>query len=243
MEDNALKVHLELFEGPLDLLLYLIRKNHIDIYDIPVASVLQQYLEYIELMRMCDINVAAEYMVIAATLIQIKSRMLIPQNEEAVENGEEEDPRADLVRKLLEYQKFKEAADFLREKETQMNRQVLRQETVQDYRPENISLKASIFDLMSAFQKALKNIPKDVFFEVIKDEYTVEEKIDFIVDLIEEDCRLELSELFERCRSKLELVTTFLAVLELIKMNKVLAMQPEVFGSITLVKPEQEDGK
>lgn len=239
MSDNKdLKVKLELFEGPMDLLLYLIKKHHLDIQDIPVATVLKQYLEYLELMRLCDINVASEYLVIAATLIQIKSRMLIPQNENAVEEGLEEDPRDELVRRLLEYQKFKEVAGFLGDKEAIMQKQVVRSDTIKDYRPEGMYFEANMFDLISAFQKALKDIPKDVFFEVLKDEYTVEEKRDFISELLEEQDELDLAELFARSRTKMELVATFLAVLELVKMNRVSTVQQQLFGNIVLVKCE-----
>ena len=238
-EDKDLKVQLELFEGPMDLLLYLIKKNHIDIQDIPIAKVLGQYLEYIELMRLCDINVAAEYLVIAATLIQIKARLLIPQNEDAIEAGDEEDPRDELVRRLMEYQKFKEVADFLKEKEASMSKQVVRPDTIKDYRPEGISFEANMFDLISAFQEALKNVPKEVFFEVLKDEYTVEEKVEYIAEIVREQDKISLAELFARAKTKMELITTFLAVLELMKMNLVSAMQDELFGDITLVKVER----
>lgn len=239
-DQNELKVSLELFEGPMDLLLYLIKKNHIEITDIPIATVLEQYLEYLELMRLCDVNVASEYMVIAATLIQIKARMLIPQNENA-QQEDEEDPRDELVRRLMEYQKFKEAAQFLREKEINMQKHVTRSESISDYRPEKSNLKVSMFDLMTAFKEALKNIPKDVFFEVMKDEYTVEEKREFIAELIIEQDRVNLTELFGRCRTKMELISTFLAVLELVKMKKIDTVQDGLFGGIVLMKKEVDD--
>jgi segregation and condensation protein A len=235
-ENKDLKLELELFEGPMDLLLYLIKKNHIDIQDIPIADVLSQYLEYIEMMRLCDINVASEYLVIAASLIQIKAKMLIPQNEKSVEDGDEEDPRDELVRRLMEYQKFKEAAEFLRDKETIMNKQVVRADTIGDYRPEGLCFEASMYDLISAFQDALKKIPKEVFFEVMKDEYTVEEKIDYISEILRDQSRISISELFSKVKTKMELITTFLAVLELVKLRKASAVQEELFGSITLVK-------
>lgn len=236
-DQNELKVNLELFEGPMDLLLYLIKKHHLDITDIPIATVLEQYLEYLELMRLCDVNIASEYMVIAATLIQIKARMLIPQNENAQEE-DEEDPRDELMRKLLEYQKFKEVAGFLREKEIDMQKHVTRDESIQDYRPEGMQIKTSMFDLMTAFKEALKNIPKDMFFEVMKDEYTVEEKREFIAELILEKDRVNLTELFSRCRTKMELISTFLAVLELVKMKKIDTVQNELFAGIVLVRKE-----
>ena len=235
-EEQDLRLKLELFEGPMDLLLYLIKKDHINIHDIPIATVLEQYLGFLDLFKLCNINVAAEYLVIAATLIQIKSRMLIPQNENAVQNGEEEDPRNDLVRRLLEYQKFKEAAEFLREKEFSMSEQVVRTDTIRDYRPKEINFEANMFDLITAFQEALKNVPKDLFFEVMKDEYTVEEKCEFIEELIMENDHIDLSELFARSKTKMELVSTFLAVLELIKRQVVSAVQENLFAKISLVR-------
>jgi len=238
--DEHLKVKLELFEGPMDLLLYLIRKNHLEITDIPIADVLKQYLEYLELMRLCDINIASEYLVTAATLIQIKARMLIPQNE-GQQAEDEDDPRNMLMQQLLEYQKYKEASVFLSEQEDKYRTLITRPDSVQDYRPEGLYIEASLFDLMSAFQKALRDIPKDVFFEVMKDEVTVEEKRDYIMELINETSRLDLAALFLRARSKVEIVATFLAVLELIKMQLIQAVQDNHFADIVLIKNEAGD--
>ena len=170
-----------MFEGPLDLLLYLVKKDHLNIYDIPIAKVTQQYLEYINLMQLLDLNIAGEFLVMAATLMQIKSKMLLPA-EESVEE-EQEDPRAELVKRLLEYEKFKQIAEQLREKEITQQDVFKRPKTespAPDTKEEGnkeVYFEASIFDLINAFSQALKDIPREVFYEVIKDQYTVEQKV------------------------------------------------------------------
>ncbi len=227
-----MKVRLEIFEGPLDLLLYLIKKNHINIYDIPIAEIVEQYMEFLDLMKMLDINIAGEYLVILAELLKIKSQMLLPspqQEEEVVE-----DPRQELVRKLIEYQKFKEAANFLRERETSISKYFTRrgEEIVED----ELYLEVSIFDLINAFKATLKEIPKDVFFEVIKDEFTIEEKIHDLLHLLLERDKVSLEELFSRAKNKLEIVVTFLAILELIKLREIIAVQDRLFGPILIMR-------
>jgi len=231
-----MKVKLDIFEGPLDLLLYLIKKNHINIYDIPIVLVLNQYLEYMELMKLLDINVVSEYLVMAATLIQIKSRMLIPCNEEDVVEEEEEDPREELVRKLLEYQKYKEIAKSLKEKELNRLNYLTRPGSLDRYKPEDTYFEASIFDLITAFKAALKDIPKEVFFEVIKDEFSVEQKIHDILHLVLERPKVKLNELFSDAKNKLEIVATFLAILELIRLKEIGVFQEALFGNIAIVR-------
>ena len=231
-----MKIKLEIFEGPLDLLLYLIRKNHIDIKDIPIALVLQQYLEYLELMKLLDINIASEYLVMAATLIQIKSRLLIPRPSSPEEITEEEDPRQELVRKLLEYQKYKQAAKFLKEKEAERLKYLRRPDSLLNYNPEEVYFEASIFDLISAFKSALKDIPKEVFLEVIKDEFTVEEKIHDILHLLLVEEKVELGELFKKAKNKLEIVAFFLAILELIRLREISVFQEGLFGKIVIAR-------
>ena len=227
-----MKVRLDIFEGPLDLLLYLIKKEHLNIYDIPIAKVIEQYLQFLELMKLLDINLASEYLVTAANLISIKSKMILPREEESQE--EEEDPRDELVRKLLEYEKFKEAAEFLRNKEIERNRYFKR--PALDSEPGEVYIEASIFDLISAFKSALKEIPKDIFFEVVKDEFTVEDKIHDLLHLLLVKEKVSLEELFSSAKSKLEIVVTFLAILELIKLKEIVAIQEELFGSILIAR-------
>ena len=227
-----MKVRLDIFEGPLDLLLYLIKKEHLNIYDIPIAKVIEQYLQFLELMKLLDINLASEYLVTAANLISIKSKMILPREEEP--QGEEEDPRDELVRKLLEYEKFKEAAEFLRDKEIERNRYFKR--PALDSELGEVYIEASIFDLISAFKSALKEIPKDIFFEVVKDEFTVEDKIHDLLHLLLVKEKVSLEELFSSAKSKLEIVVTFLAILELIKLKEIAAIQEELFGSILIAR-------
>jgi len=227
-----MKIRLDIFEGPLDLLIYLIKKNHLNIYDIPVATVCEQYLQFLELMKLLDINIASEYMVMAATLIHIKSKMLLPREEEA--SQEEADPREELVKKILEYQKFKEVANYLKEKEKERLRYVTRPST--EIPQEEVYFEASIFDLINAFKTALKDVPKDIFFEVVKDEFTVEEKIHDILHLLVVKERIPLSELFGSASSKMEIVVIFLAILELIKLREIVALQKELFAPIVVVR-------
>ncbi|MCM8826712.1 MAG: segregation/condensation protein A [Candidatus Omnitrophica bacterium] len=227
-----MKIRLEIFEGPLDLLLYLIKKNHINIYDIPVASVCEQYLQFLELMKLLDINIASEYLVIAATLINIKSKMLLPV--EHVEEPVQEDPREELVKRLLEYQKFKEVANFLKEKEKQRLRYISRSTT--DVASQEVFFEASIFDLINAFKTALKEVPREIFFEVVKDEFTVEDKIHDILHMLILKEKVLLDELFSYAKNKLEIIVIFLAILELIRLKEIVAIQKELFSPIIIVR-------
>lgn len=230
------KIKLDIFEGPLDLLLYLVKKDHLNIYDIPIAEVTQQYLSYLELMKLLDLNIAGEFLVMAATLMQIKSKMLLPAepNQQA---EEEEDPREELVRRLLEYEKFKEIAENLRQREAG------RQEVFKRPKSEEVEeagaqtetyFEASIFDLINAFSKAMENVPKEVFYEVIKDEFTVEEKIHQILHLLLVKSTLSISDLFSSAKNKIEIVVNFLAILELIRMKEIVAFQKEQFHEIEI---------
>lgn len=229
-----MKVRLDIFEGPLDLLLYLIKKNHLNIYDIPMVEVVEQYLQFLEFMKLFDINIASEYMVVAATLINIKSKMLLPREEEAQE--QEEDPREELVKKLLEYEKFKEAAEFLKTKEKERNRYLTRPAV--DSGIKEVYIEVSIFDLINAFKTALKEVPKEVFFEVIKDEFTVEEKMHDLLHLLLTKNKVSLADFFQNVKNKLEIVVIFLAILELIKLREIAAVQEELFGSILIMRRE-----
>lgn len=233
------KIKLDIFEGPLDLLLYLVKKDHLNIYDIPIAAVTQQYLQYLELMRLLDLNIAGEFLVMASTLIHIKSRMLLPpQAQEEGQLQEEEDPRLELVKKLLEYQKYKEIAAALRQKE--INRQnVFTRIPVQTQGDGGVYFEASLFDLISAFSKALKEIPKELFYEVIKDEFTVEEKIHDLLHLFLDKPAVFLFELFVMAKTKLEMVVTFLAVLELIRLKEIVVVQKEAFGEIQVMRNQE----
>jgi segregation and condensation protein A len=227
-----MKIRLDIFEGPLDLLLYLIKKDHLNIYDIPITQVVDQYLQFLELMKFLDINIASEYLVMAATLINIKSKMLLPKPPEPEEP--EVDPREELIKRLLEYEKFKEAAEFLKDKERERLKYITR--SASETQSKEVFLEASIFDLISAFKTALKDVPRDIFFEVIKDEFTVEEKIHDLLHLFLVKETVSIDELFSAAKSKMEIVVIFLAILELIKICEIVAVQKVLFGQILLAR-------
>jgi len=231
------KVKLDVFEGPLDLLLYLIKKDEVDIYDIPIAKITDQYLEYLELMKLLDLNIAGEFLVMAATLIHIKSKMLLPPDQ-VDEEVEEADPRTELVRRLLEYRKFKEAAAELSHREAQQKHFFARVGLPKEgeVKFEDDFFEASLFDLITAFTKVLKDIPKDVFHEVVKDEFTVSEKIHDILHIMVEEPKIFFTELFKKAKSKFEIIIIFLALLELIRLKEVAVMQMTPFGEIEIAR-------
>ena len=233
------KIKLEIFEGPLDLLLYLVKKDHLNIYDIPIATVTEQYLKYLNLMQLLDLNIAGEFLVMAATLMQIKSKMLLPAEESAGIEEEEADPRQELVKRLLEYEKFKEIAESLRKRESDQREVFKRPKAEIDKGALNerkVYFEASIFDLINAFSQALKDVPKEVFYEVIKDEFTIEEKIHQILHNLLEVETLKLSDLFNKAKNKLEIIVTFLAILELARMKEIIARQSEMFRDIEILR-------
>jgi len=234
----AYKVKLEIFEGPLDLLLYLIKKEELDIYDIPIAKITDQYLEYLKMMELLDLDIAGEFIVMAATLMQIKSKMLLPPDETPPEEAAEEDPRAELVKRLLEYRKFKEAADQLAEKEAKASVLYSRktQEAPELDTDENPFFEASIFDLLTAFSKILKDIPKETFHKVVKEKFTVGEKIHSIFHMLVEEPKIYFSRLFRQAKSKLEIIATFLAVLELIRLKEIVVIQKGPFEDIEIIR-------
>lgn len=234
------KVRLEVFEGPLDLLLYLIKRDELDIYNIPIERVTQQYMQYLEAMQMLDLNIAGEFLVMAATLMMIKSRMLLPVEERPELEPEEEDPRWDLVRQLVEYKKFKDAALHLEEL-------ALRREDVFTREGEHVHLgvepdvalqDVGIFDLISAFNEALKKAPKESVAELFADRYTVAEKIDELTRALRERGKVRLSEMLRGMHHRYEMVCAFLAVLELIRLKQIHARQDAVFGDIELLSAE-----
>lgn len=236
------KIKLEIFEGPLDLLLYLVKKDHLNIYDIPISKITEQYMQYLNLMQMMDLNIAGEFLVMAATLMQIKSKMLLPADE-TTPVVEEEDPREELVRRLLEYEKFKEIAEDLRQREVSQQ-EVFKRPKAQSQEEKSRELEvvyfeASIFDLIDAFTKALKDVPKDLFYEVIKDEFTIEQKIHELLHLLLTLPSLGVSELFQKAKNKIEAIVTFLAILELMRMKEVIARQKDLFSDIEIIRNKE----
>jgi len=233
------KVQLEKFEGPLDLLLYLIRKNDIDICDIPIAAITDQYMAYIETMKLLDLEVIGDFLVMAATLMQIKSRMLLPPDPLAAEDAV--DPRDELVQRLQEYQRFKQAAEDLKTREAgrqDLFRRVVDQEQLDQLREDaqEVTFEASLFDLINALNAAMGHVQDKKTYNIRKEEYTVEGKIHSIVHLLLDRQRLSLMELFSKAASKQEMVVTFIAILELIRLREIVALQRRQFDDIEIVR-------
>ncbi|MBT8046646.1 MAG: segregation/condensation protein A [Pontiella sp.] len=237
------KVMLEVFEGPLDLLLYLIKKDEVDIYDIPIGRITDQYMEYLQLMKVLDLNIAGDFLVMSATLMLIKSRMLLPVEErKEMDEEDEEDPRWDLVRQLVEYKKFKDAADHLEDLELHMENVFAREsEHVELGAPPEVDLRdASIFDLISSLNEALGRVQEEDLQEIFAEEYTVGQKVTYIIENLKVAKRLSISDIFTGMVSRQEIVCTFLAVLELIKLNRIAAVQDDHFGEIVVEPREPE---
>ena len=232
------KVQLDVFEGPLDLLLYLIKKEELDIYDIPIERITTQYMRYMDLLRMLDLNIAGEFIVMAATLMMIKSRMLLPVEERPEMEEEEADPRWDLVRQLVEYKKFKDAALHLENLEFRREDVFARDSDEVLLGPDtDVSLQdVSIFDLISAFNDALKKVKKEELKEIFAERFTVGEKIESISELLKTRDRVTFSELFRDMASRHEIICTFLALLELIRLKQIQARQDSSFSEILVCK-------
>lgn len=226
------KVRLEVFEGPLDLLLHLVKKNDLDIFNIPIAEITADYLNYIKLFRKLNLDFAGEFLVMASTLIHIKSRMLLPSIE-TVEEEEPEDPRAALAARLMEYEKFKEAASILKEREVIQKGIYGRLPLIpQD---EDYSIEATLFDLLDAFQRVAFRVEKEVR-EIIQEDIKVEDRIQEILSLLENKRFINFEAIFSEQTTKRLLIVTFLALLELIRLKMVFARQARLFGDIRIYK-------
>jgi segregation and condensation protein A len=226
-------VRLEMFEGPLDLLLHLINKNELDITNIPIALITEQYLEYLRLMKVLNLDIAGEYLLMASTLLYIKSKMLLPTSSEE-EEEEGEDPRAELVRRLLEYQKYKKAAVEL-ERRPLLDRDVfIRLMTVDIDEPaEEEKVEVSLFELLEAFRQVLERVKSETIHEVILERLSVEEKVQEILSLLQKEKRsVAFHHLFPEQASRRVIIVTFLAILELVKMKLVRIFQPAFFETI-----------
>jgi segregation and condensation protein A len=233
-EREDYKIKLEIFEGPLDLLIHLIRKNEVDIFDIPIALITDQYLEYIDMMKALNINVAGDFLVMAATLIHIKSRLLLPGKEE---EGEGEDPRDEITRPLLEYLQFKELADDLAERQV-LERDVFQRRPDKDYsadfEPEDAQIEVNLFQLMDAFKRILDNYVPDAELTFRTENFTINDKITLILDELKQKQSLFFKDLFRADSSLEELVITFLAVLEIVHMGLVRVYQPTIESDIRI---------
>lgn len=240
--EHLYKVELDVFEGPMDLLLYLIKKDEIDIYDIPIESITKQYMAYLETFKMLNIGLAGEFLVMAANLCYIKSRMMLPKHvQPPEEDADEEDPRWDLIRQLIEYKKFKEAARKLGDKEARQQDHFQRvPEKIESDKDEKrpLSDDVGIFDLIKAFQNILDRFQDEGLGEIVDDHYTVSDKIDHLLSSIEPGGSVRFSSLFERATSKNEMIVTFLAVLELMKLNYFRVRQEVILGDIELQRNE-----
>jgi len=230
------KVKLEVFEGPLDLLLYLIKQDEIDIYDISLERITGQYLEYLQAFKELNIELAGEFIVMAANLIYLKSRSLLPIDQQPPEeDAEEDDPRWDLIRQLIEYKKFKEAAAELRLRALEQE-QIFVRESSSVLLQEPLRLEEiGIFQLINAFQTVIKRIEarQDVQ-EIFAERFSVSEKIDIILQRVANGVRLRFSDLFGAAVSRVEVVVTFLALLELIRLKQVRALQKNIFEEIEI---------
>jgi len=241
---TAYKVQFEVFEGPLDLLLYLVKKEEVDIYEVNLTKVATQFLEYVEVMRQLDLDVAGEFLVMAATLMFIKSRELLPVDQQVeTETEEESDPRWDLIRQLVEYRKFKDAAGQLQSLEIEQERVYHRPPVPvpQDSAPPRGGAEASLFDLLSAVNLVLRRFEQpDRPREIVEDKWTVSERIEYLRALVNQRRSLRFSELFAATTSRSEVVATFLALLELLRLRQVWAVQEELFGEIEIRCPDPE---
>jgi segregation and condensation protein A len=240
LPEDAPRIHLPLFEGPLDLLLFLIKREKIDIHDIPIAPITRQYMEYLDLMRELNLDVAGEFMVMAATLIHIKSKMLVPVEPTEAEGEEEQvDPREELVRRLLEFQRYKEAAGVLHQQAQIRAAQWTRPDTVLpqfDDAGEEM-LEAGLYDLVAAFKELLDRRKTLLAHEVESEGPPVEQRMDELLAMIREGESLEFLELFASLETKAAMITTFLALLELIRLKRVRVYQRGMFGPIRVFRP------
>jgi segregation and condensation protein A len=241
--EDAYRVHIEEFEGPLDLLLHLIKKNEVDIYNIPIAAITRQYLEYMELLKELNLDIAGEFLVMAATLLQIKSRMLLPVTPDE-EDAEVEDPRAELVRRLLEYQRYRDAS-YLLSSGNLLGRDVFARkfdspelaDLVQKEEPADVEL----FDLIEAFRRVLARVSVETFHDVVTDGISIADRIAEVLSLLHEAKTISFDALFSGRVTRDLLVVTFLSILELCKLKLIKITQVETLGSIWLTSTSQDD--
>ena len=232
------KVRLEIFEGPLDLLLYLIKKEEVDIQVISIERITRQYLDYINTFKLLNIDLASEFIVMAANLMYLKSRTLLPRAEQPPEaDAEEDDPRWDLIRQLIEYKKFKDAAGFLSLRAIEQEGRFAHQPDAPppaSNEPAPLA-EVSIFDLIRAFQNVLKRFEESHDFgDIIDDRFTVSDKIDFLLEQFAPGETKSFDTLFQTASTKAEVIVTFLALLELMKLNQFIVRQSDLLGAIAI---------
>jgi len=235
----AYRVKLKNFEGPLDLLLFLIKKNEVDIYDIPVADITKQYLEYVDLLKLLDLEAASEFILLAATLIRIKAKMLLPRPK--IDDDEEIiDPRMELVTRLLEYKRFKEVAFKFGELEEYRGQLYDRGyfEEIQEKATDEIELgeDVSLFSLITIFQQVLDKMPKETFHHVVDIQITLDEQIEYILNFESKNKQFSFYEMISQLNDRIIVIVTFLAILELIKRGEITTRQSSPFGEIWIVR-------
>ena len=233
------KIKLDKFEGPLDLLLFFINRDELDIYDIPIAKITGEFLQYVNLIKMLDLEVAGDFILMAATLMHIKVRMLLPR--EIDEKGDEIDPRADLIAALLEYKKYKEMSEELSFFESSQRKVSYRGNFSLDNKespPEYDTLlkNITIFDLAKAFKKAIDGLKPQAFHEIQKTNITIDEMIEFILNRVNSEIEVHFMSLVENMREKIRIVITFVALLELAKAGSVLIKESSDYNDFVLVK-------
>jgi segregation and condensation protein A len=238
VEATDYKVRLEIFEGPLDLLLYLIKRDEVDIQSISIERITRQYLDYINTFKLLNIDLASEFIVMAANLMYLKSRTLLPRTEQPPEeDAEEDDPRWELIRQLIEYKKFKDAAGFLSLREMEQEGRFAHQPDAAEMPEEEPPALAqvSIFDLIRAFQNVLKRFEESHDFgDIIDDRFTVSDKIEMLMDNFQPGEARRFDELFQSATTKSEVIVTFLALLELMKLNQFVVRQSDLLGEIVI---------
>jgi segregation and condensation protein A len=231
------EIKLDIFEGPLDLLLYLIRKNEIDIYNIPIALITEQYLKYLDIMRSLNLDLAGEYLVLASTLIHIKSRLLLPALEGEGEEDEGQDPRAELVQQLIEYQTYKEAALTL-EGRPLLERDVFTrgaaQEPAEVEAEEDAPIEVGVFELVEAFRRIILGLDSPEEMAIDTEKMSLTDRINEIMETLSEQKQMTFTELLGDRTDRRRIVYTFLAILELMKLRMVKAYQSGPFGVIRL---------
>ena len=234
------EVKLEVFEGPLDLLLHLIKKNEVNVYDIPISIITQQYLDYIDLMEELNLDIAGEFLLMAATLTHIKSKMLLPQEEKAGGEEEEEDPRAELVRRLLEYKRFKDAAGELGKREDIWRDIFYQPHDPSEEEEEEIILEVGLFELIDAFRVMIQRIPDKISLEIIPEELTVRGRMTTIIERLDTAGTdgLTLLALLEKDTTRRAIVVTFLALLELARLHLIKLLQVEDRETIRVYRNE-----
>ena len=231
------KIKLQVFEGPLDLLLFFIRRDEIDIYDIPISKITKEFVEYLEFLKELDLESAGDFILMASTLMQIKVKMLLPK--EIDEKGEEIDPRADLVKALLEYKRFKEMTDELSFFESSQRKLNYRGNYAHDAREEapeiDLLLKnVTIYDLIKAFKKALMERPREAVHEIERINVSIEQQIEFILNLLKDNAELPFIELVKDLHEKMKIIVTFIALLELVKLGQIGLRESEKFNDFVI---------